>query len=334
MPEIDLETEDGRMEALRRMLTIRHFDQTAGDRFADGEIPGFVHLYIGEEAVAVGSCSALEDGDYITSTHRGHGHCIAKGLDPQIMMAELYGKSEGYCNGKGGSMHIADVDVGMLGANGIVGAGPPLGAGAAMTIKFQGLDKVALSFCGDGGVAQGQFHESVNLASTWDLPLIVMIENNQYGEATPVDKQHNIENLSDTAAAHNIPGVTVDGMDVTAVYEAVTEARKRARAGEGPSMIEAETYRYRGHYEGDTQPYRDKSEVEEWKKRDPIKNFKNRLIERDELTEEEFEELDQEVASTIEDAVENAKQAPDPSPGEAYTDMFAEPVPEIEQFAP
>ncbi|MDS0220561.1 thiamine pyrophosphate-dependent dehydrogenase E1 component subunit alpha [Haloarcula sp. S1AR25-5A] len=333
MADYTLATDDGRLEALRRMLLIREFDTTAGEYFADGEIPGFVHLYIGEEAVGVGACSALEPDDYIASTHRGHGHCIAKGLDPKLMMAELFGKQDGYCNGKGGSMHIADVDSGMLGANGIVGAGPPMATGAALTIDYKDLDKIALGFLGDGAVAQGQVHETINMASTWDLPAIFLVENNQYGEGTPVEQQHNVEHLSDTAQAYDIPGVTVDGMDVTAVAEAVEEARKRARAGDGPTFIEAETYRYRGHYEGDEQPYRTKEEIEQWKERDAIESFKQRLIDRGELTESEFEELQSEVEATIADAVDYAQDADMPDPGEAYEDMFGEQVPEIEQFA-
>jgi pyruvate dehydrogenase E1 component alpha subunit len=333
MTGYDLESVDGRIEALRRMLTIRAFDEMAGERFADGEIPGFVHLYIGEEAVGVGACAALDEDDYIASTHRGHGHCIAKGLDPKHMMAELYGKADGYCNGKGGSMHIADVDAGMLGANGIVGAGPPMATGAALSIDYQDRGQVAVGFLGDGAVAQGQVHEAVNLASTWDLPAIFVIENNQYGEGTPVEKQHNVDSLSDTAAAHDIPGITVDGMDVTAVAEAVGEARERARAGDGPTFVEAETYRYRGHYEGDEQVYRDDEEVERWRDRDPIESFKRRLIERGELTDDEFEEMQAEVEATIDDALDYAKEAPHPEPSEAYEDMFAESVPEIEAFA-
>jgi pyruvate dehydrogenase E1 component alpha subunit len=333
MPAIDLETEDGRNEALRRMYTIRRFDETAAEHFADGEIPGFVHLYVGEEAVGVGACAALEDDDYITSTHRGHGHCIAKGLDPTVMMAELFGKREGYCNGKGGSMHIADVDAGMLGANGIVGAGPPLGTGAALTIDQKGEDRVALSFGGDGSVAQGQFFEAANLASTWDLPVVFLIENNQYGEGTPVGEQHNVDNLSDTAAAYDIPGITVDGMDVVAVNEAVAEARERARDGEGPTFIEAETYRYHGHFEGDEELYRDSAEVEHWRGRDPIDAFAERLMDRGELSEEGFEEMKDEVEATIEEAIEHAHSSTDPEPEEAYDDMFDEEVPDITAFA-
>ncbi|WP_435348915.1 thiamine pyrophosphate-dependent dehydrogenase E1 component subunit alpha [Haloarchaeobius sp. HRN-SO-5] len=333
MVTFNLDSEEGRREVLTRMLTIREFDSTAGDLFADGEIPGFVHLYIGEEAVAVGACASLDDDDYITSTHRGHGHCIAKGLDPKYMMAELLGSSEGYCNGKGGSMHIADVDAGMLGANGIVGAGPPIATGAALTADRNDEDRVALAFFGDGAVAQGQVHEAINLAATWDLPAVFLNENNQFGEGTPVDKQHNVENLSETAEAYGIPGFTVDGMDVTAVGEAVEEARERALSGEGPTFIEAETYRFRGHFEGDPQPYRDDSDIDVWRKRDPIESFKDRLIERGELTQEEFDNLSAEVEATIADAVDYARDAPQPEPEDAYEDMFDVSPPEIEQFA-
>lgn len=334
MPVIDIQTEGGRMEALRRMKLIREHEERAGELFADGELPGFVHLYIGEEAVAVGACGALEEEDYITSTHRGHGHCIAKGLDPKNMIAELYGKEEGYCKGKGGSMHIADVDANMLGANGIVGAGPPIAAGAAWSGQYLDEDRVAVGFFGDGAVAQGQVHEALNLAATWDLPGIFVIENNQYGEGTPVEKQHNIEDLSQTAEAYGIPGFTVDGMDVTAVFEAVSEARDRALDGEGPTIIEAETYRYRGHFEGDHQPYRDESEIDEWReKNDPIDNFKQRLMDRDELTEEEFVELESEIEAKITDAVEFAQEADYPDKRLAYEDMYADQVPEIDHFA-
>ncbi|WP_144921219.1 thiamine pyrophosphate-dependent dehydrogenase E1 component subunit alpha [Halorubrum salsamenti] len=333
MTLISMKDSDGREEALRRMLLIREFDSTAGDLFADGDIPGFVHLYIGEEAVAVGACAALDEEDFITSTHRGHGHCIAKGLDPRRMMAELLGKRDGYCNGKGGSMHIADVDANMLGANGIVGAGPPLAAGAALTCQYHDEDRVALAFLGDGAVAQGQIHEAINLAATWDLPAVFLVENNHFGEGTPVEEQHNVENLSETAESYNIPGFTVDGMDVTAVNEAVEEARKRAIAGDGPTFIEAETYRYRGHFEGDPQPYRTEEDVERWQQRDPIDAFTEQLIDRGELAESELDDLRAEVEAEIEEAVEFAREADEPTPEEAYDDMFGEPVPEIERFA-
>ncbi|SFL00678.1 pyruvate dehydrogenase E1 component alpha subunit [Halogranum rubrum] len=333
MVAIDIESEEGQREALRRMLTIRAFDTKAGDLFGDGELPGFVHLYIGEEAVAVGACSALEEEDYITSTHRGHGHCIAKGLEPEQMMSELYGKRDGYCNGKGGSMHIADVDAGMLGANGIVGAGPPLATGAALTSHLRGEDTVALAFFGDGAVAQGQIHEAINIAATWKLPAIFLVENNQFGEGTPVEKQHNVQHLSETAEAYNIPGFTVDGMDVTAVFEAVREARKRALNGEGPTFIEADTYRYRGHFEGDQQPYRTKEDVAIWQDRDAIESFKQKLIDAGTITEAEFDEMESEIHDRIEQAAADAKEAPYPDPSEAYEDMFSATVPEINEFA-
>lgn len=334
MTSIDIQTETGRREALRRMLTIRTFEETAGDLFADGEIPGFVHLYIGQEAVAVGACGALADEDYITSTHRGHGHCIAKGLTPERMMAELAGSSEGFCNGKGGSMHIADVEANMLGANGIVGAGPPIATGAGLKIHLSDEDRVALAFFGDGALAQGQVHEAMNLATTWGLPTVFVIENNQYGEGTPVENQHSIETLSKHAEAYDIPGITVDGMDVRAVFDAVQSARQRALDGDGPTLIEAETYRYRGHFEGDPQEYRDEEEVERWQREhDPIESFKHQLMDREELDDAEFDDLVREIESTIDEAVEYARDAPMPDPEEAYEDMFATVVPEIEQFA-
>lgn len=313
---------------------IREFEKTAEERFLDGEIPGFVHPYTGQEAVAVGVCGALDSEDYITSTHRGHGHCLAKELTPRHMMAELYGKRDGYCNGKGGSMHIADVDAGMLGANGIVGAGTPLATGAALSIQYTGDTRIALSFCGDGAIAQGQFHEAINMAATWDLPVVIVVENNRWGEGTPVEKQHNVEDLTDTAAAYGIPGVAVDGTDVIEVWESAKDARERARDGRGPTFIEAETCRYRGHFVGDEEVYRSEDEVERWRsEKDPIDNFKDLLIDRDELTMEMFETIRSEVEETIEESVTYARNAPEPDPAEAYEDMFDEPVPEFREFA-
>lgn len=330
---LESSTAGGRETIMRRMLTIREFDSKAGETYEDGDIPGFVHLYIGQEACAVGACAALGDNDYITSTHRGHGHCIAKGLDPKHMMAELYGKAAGYCNGKGGSMHIADVEAGMLGANGIVGAGVPLATGAALSIDRTGEDRVALSFFGDGAMAQGQVHEGMNLAATWDLPAIFFIENNKYGEGTPAEVQHNIDKLSESAASYGIPGVTIDGMDVLEVAETVAEARERAVQGEGPTLIEAETYRYSGHSEGDPQDYRTEEEVERWRQeRDPIVSFKETLQERDELTEEEFESMREDVKAEIEAAIEFAQDAAQPDPEKAYEDMFDVRPPEIDRY--
>ncbi|WP_251329708.1 thiamine pyrophosphate-dependent dehydrogenase E1 component subunit alpha [Haloplanus pelagicus] len=333
MATLDMTAPSDRRQALRRMLLIREFERAVRDNFADGEIPGFVHLYLGQEAVAVGACAALTDDDYVTSTHRGHGHCLAKGMDERRLMAELYGRSEGYCRGKGGSMHAADLDEGMLGAQPIVGAGVPLATGAGLTAQLHDRDWVGLSFFGDGAVAEGQVHESINLAATWDLPAIYVIENNLYSEGMTFEKQHNVDDLADSAAAYGIPGVVVDGMDVEAVYEAVTEARERAARGDGPTLIEAKTYRYRGHYEGDPEPYRTQAEVDEWREnRDAIDTFAARLREEDIIDEGDREEMEAAVKADIEAAIEYARDAPFPDPEEAYDDVFVEPNPDVEYF--
>ena len=262
------------LDMYRKMLLIRYHDTKAGELYDSKKVVGYLHLYVGEEAVAVGACSCLEKTDYITSTHRGHGHCIAKGCDPKFMMAELYGKKTGYCKGKGGSMHIADIDLGMLGANGIVGGGPPLACGSALSAKVRGTDQVTLCFIGDGGTNQGTFHEALNLASIWDLPVVFIVENNLYAEATPQSYHQKIRDIAVRAAAYNIPGEVVDGNDVLAVYETVGKAVKRARNGEGPTLIECKTYRYFGHNAGDDDlKYRTVEEVEEWKKKDAISGW-------------------------------------------------------------
>lgn len=326
MSSIDLDTEAGQREALERMLLIRRFEERTRDLFADGELPGFVHLYIGQEAVAVGATGALASEDYVASTHRGHGHCLAKGLDPERMFAELYGRRGGYCNGKGGSMHIADLESNMLGANGIVGSGVPIAAGAALTSVVTDAGRVALVFLGDGAVAAGQVHEALNLAATWDLPQIVVIENNRYGEGTPVDRQHNIDRLSDMAGSYGVPGETIDGQDVRAVYRAITGAAERARTGDGPTLIEAETYRYRGHFEGDPEPYRDDAEVERWRaERDPIARYRADLIDDGVLTEDAFDSLDDDVTDRIDEAATAAAAAAEPDPTAAYEDVYADP---------
>jgi pyruvate dehydrogenase E1 component alpha subunit len=244
------------VEQLRQMILIREFETRVSTLFENNELPGFVHLYVGQEAVGVGACSVLGEDDYITSTHRGHGHAIAKGLDPDRMMAELFGKEMGYCGGKSGSMHIADVDRGMLGANGIVGAGPPLAVGAGQSIRRRGEDSVCLSFFGEGAMAEGQVHEAMNLAGVRDLPVVFVCENNQYGEMTPADEQHHTEGFLARGDVYGMPSEAVDGMDVRDVYDATSRAVERARAGEGPSLLVCETYRYRGHYEGDPTTYR------------------------------------------------------------------------------
>jgi len=314
------------------MLEMRAFDEKVGELFESGQLPGFVHLYLGQEAVGAGALAALETDDYILSTHRGHGHAIAKGLDPQRVMAELYGKAGGYCGGKGGSMHIADPGSGMLGANGIVGAGVPLAAGAALQSQYADAGRVALAFIGEGAVAQGQVHEAVNLAATWDLPLIVLIENNQYSEATPVEREFNVEDLSEIAGSYGIPGRTIDGMDVEAVYETVLQAAERARGGAGPTVVEAKTYRYRGHFEGDPEPYRDAAEVEAWRERDPIESFRERLLAADELTDEAYEAFEAEARDRIERAATDAGDADHPDPDRAFEHVFTKPVPEIQAF--
>jgi len=282
-----------------------------------------VHLYVGEEAVATGACANLRKDDYITSTHRGHGHLISKGGDLKLMMAELFGRRTGYCKGKGGSMHIADVELGILGANGIVGGGFPIAVGAGFTVKYKGTDQVAACFFGDGSSNQGTFHEALNMASIWKLPVVFINENNFYGISLSQRRSMNVPDVAARAAAYNIPGVVVDGNDVLAVYEAVQEAVKRARAGEGPTLIECKTYRYRGHFEGDPTVYRPEEEVQEWKKKDPIPRFEEKLAQMGIMTEEQMKQVREEIASKIEEAVQFAEESPWPSPEEVLEDVYA-----------
>jgi len=310
------------IEMYRTMVRIRTFEEKALKGFEAGDIGG-VHLYIGEEATATGACANLRPDDYITSTHRGHGHLIAKGGKTDRMMAELYGKKTGYNKGKGGSMHIADVDIGILGANGIVGAGIPIATGAALSAQMRGTDQVAICFFGDGAANTTRFHEGINLASIWKLPVVYVIENNQYAESTPISYAVNIANLADRAAAYGIPGVTVDGNDVLAVYEAVGEAVARARRGEGPTLVECKTYRHRGHFEGDQQTYKTKKEIEEWMKKDPIPRFRKKLIEMGVLTEKEADEIVRAMLKEMDEAVKFAKESPLPAPEEALEDVYA-----------
>lgn len=333
MSTTDLHTEAGRREALRRMLLIREFEDRVAEVFADNEIPGFVHLSQGQEASAVGSNFALEEGDYVTGTHRAHGHSLAAGLGADRLMAELYGKETGYCYGRGGSMHVADPENGMLGAQPIVGASVPLATGAAITAQLEDDEFVAMGVTGDGAVAAGQVHEAINLAATWELPIVFLIENNLYSEGMTFDEQHNVEDLADMAASYGIPGEVVDGQDVEAVYETVLDARDRALSGDGPTLIEAKTYRYRGHFEGDPEPYRDEAEIEDWREnRDPIDRFAASLQERDELDDEELEGLRSSVQAEIDEAITFARESDEPDPNAAYNEVFAEPVPEIETF--
>ncbi len=305
-----------------RMRLIRAFEDRVADLFAAGKLPGFVHLYAGEEAIAVGVCAHLTDRDYITSTHRGHGHCIAKGVDVNAMMAELYGKATGACKGKGGSMHIADVDKGMLGANGIVGGGGPLACGSGLTAKVLGTDQVTVCFYGDGAAEQGTMHESMNLASIWKLPVIFVCENNLYAESTPWTYHGATKSFADRATAYNMPGVLVDGSDVFAVYEAAGEAVARARRGDGPTLIEARAFRYYGHFQGDAMTYRTEEEVASYRARDPIAQFRKRVLERGLVSEDELAEIDARVAQAIDEAVRYAEESPYPAPEECLTDVY------------
>jgi pyruvate dehydrogenase E1 component alpha subunit len=311
------------IDMYRGMLRIRYFEDRVKDLFAGGEIPGFVHLYLGEEAVAVGACSALEVDDYITSTHRGHGHILAKGGEMKYMMAELFGKATGYNKGKGGSMHIAWPKLGILGANGIVGAGIPIATGAALSAKYRKSGQVAICFFGDGAASEGTFHESVNIASAFHLPVVYVCENNLYGVGTRQSDVRNIDNIADRAVGYGIPGLIVDGNDVMAVYESVSEAVKRARKGEGPSLIECMTYRWRTHFEGEPDTYRPPEEVKAWLKREPIEPYKRKLIDQGVLNEAEAEQIEKDVLHELEEAVAFARESPLPDPETALTGLWA-----------
>jgi len=305
-----------------RMRLIREFENRASALFAAGRIPGFVHLYAGEEAIAVGICAHLSDRDFITSTHRGHGHCIAKGVDLNEMTAELFGKASGSCKGKGGSMHIADVNKGMLGANGIVGAGGPLACGSALMAKQKGTDQVTICFFGDGAAEQGTMHESMNLAAIWKLPVIFVCENNGYAQTTPAHYHCAAKDIADRATAYNIPGFTVDGTDIFAVHEAAGEAIARARRGEGPSLLECKTFRFYGHFEGDNLSYRTEDEKARNQARDPIEAFKKRILERGLLSGPEMADIDARAAQSIEAAVKFAEESPYPALEELLTDVY------------
>jgi acetoin:2,6-dichlorophenolindophenol oxidoreductase subunit alpha len=325
---VDTSTQTAQIDAAKlldmyeRMVQIRVFEDLAGKHFADGLVPGFVHLYAGEEAVAVGVCSHLTDRDYITSTHRGHGHCIAKGVDMDGMVAELMGKATGTCKGKGGSMHIADVHKGMLGANGIVGAGLPLATGAALTAKTLGTGGVAVCFFGDGASNQGTFHEALNLAAIWNLPAVFVCENNGYAESTPVHYHCSTTDIANRAAGYEMPGIVVDGLDLFAVYEAAGEAIARARRGEGPSLIEAKTYRYYGHFQGDMVTYRTDEELNRFKQRDAIQHVRSFAISHNLATGEQLDAIDERTRAHLERAWAEAKAAPWPEESELLTDVY------------
>jgi pyruvate dehydrogenase E1 component alpha subunit len=315
-------------EELKRMLldmhTIRAFEERAEQLYALGKVHGTMHLSIGQEATAVGASNAMEDGDYLLNHHRGHGHCMAWGSSAERMMAEFMGKETGYCRGRGGSMHIADVDSNNLGANGIVAGGVPIAVGVGLSIKMRRTSQVCLVIFGDGAANEGAFHESMNMASIWNLPVIYLCENNQYAMSMPYQKAFNIEKISERAAAYGIPGVTVDGNDVLAVYQAVSEAAARARRGEGPSLIESVTYRYKGHSKSDKQAYRTREEVRDWQEnRDPITRFTTLLVMAGVITEAEGAAMRDQGVAIIDRAVEFSENSPDPNVADLLEGVYA-----------
>jgi len=320
MPQLK---KDMLLDMLERMLQIRHFEQQVDKFYMEGKVHGTGHLYIGMEAIAVGSIFAISQDDLITSTHRGHGHCIAKGADLSRMMAELLGKKTGYCKGKGGSMHIADIEKGNLGANGIVGGGIAIATGAALTVKQTCSGQVVLCFFGDGAINQGLFHEAANMASIWSLPIIYICENNQYGMGFPVKKAVNIQKLSDRAAAYGIKGLTIDGNDVIGVHDTIKDLTSSVRKMSGPVLLECVSYRWKGHSRMDAERYRTKQEVEEWKKKCPIKRLQKYLTDSAIATEKELQAIEKKVEGQIAQAVDFAVNSPFPDKNEAMTDIYA-----------
>jgi len=311
------------LDMYRQMLTIRFFEEKVFELYGQNLVPGTIHLYAGEEAVAVGVCANLRRDDYITSTHRGHGHCIAKGARLDKTMAEILGRKTGYCKGKGGSMHIADFSIGMLGATAVVGAGIPIATGAGLSIRLRGTDQVAVCFFGDGASNQGTFHEGINLAAVWRLPVVFVCENNLYAMGTRQTRVMLIENIADRAAGYGIPGIVVDGNDVLAVFEAARVAVERARRGEGPSLLECKTYRLKGHSRFDPAAYRPKNEVNEWLKKDVIARFQARLVETGIITEDEVQRTIERAKNDVEEATKFALESSFPEPIEALDDVYA-----------
>jgi pyruvate dehydrogenase E1 component alpha subunit len=298
---------------LREMYVIRFFEEMVDDLFARGLVHGTMHLSVGQEASAVGSISALDHHDYILSTHRGHGHCIAKGADLNLMMAEFLGKETGYCRGRGGSMHIADMEGRNLGANGVVGGGIPLAVGVGLTLQMRRGDEIVMGFFGDGAANQGSFHEAMNMAAIWSLPVVYVCENNQYGMSMSTTRAFKIEHIAQRAASYGMPGVTVDGNDVLAVYDAASEAVSRARAGDGPTLVECLTYRWKGHSKSDQELYRTKEEVKTWKNKDPIRRFRGLLVDEGVINREEDAEIEEAAKRIIDEALEFAQASPEPA---------------------
>lgn len=309
---------------LKKMIEIRCFEEKVLELYSKGQITGMCHVCIGEEATAVGACAAIAEDDYITSTHRGHGHLLAKGGKLGAMMAELFGKETGYCKGRGGSMHMADVSLGHLGANGIVGAGIPIGCGAALAIKYKQKNQVVLSFFGDAATNQGVFHESLNMAAIWKLPVVFVCENNLYAVSTPVSDTCPTRNIADKADAYGIGKMIVDGMDVLAVKEAADEAVRTAREGKGPTFIECKTYNFQGHGTSDDRPYRTKQEEELWQQKCPIKMLKEKLLEGKVISNDEYLQLVEEARSIIDEAVKFAQDSPYPEPASVEEYVFTE----------
>jgi len=306
----------------RKMVTVRQFETMAGEHFAAGEIPGFIHLSIGQEASSVGVCSCLETDDYVVTTHRGHGHMIAKGADLKRMTAELYGKKDGYCKGKGGSMHIADFNIGFLGANGVVAGGLPIITGAGLSIKLRKTNQVAVAFFGDGASNRGPVHEAMNMAAIWKLPVIFVVENNRYASTTPMEYACSVGDLCTRAAGYGMPGEKVDGNDVLAVRHAMTAAVKRARNGEGPTFLENMTYRMKGHFEGDQQKYRTTQEIDTWRGKDPIVRFARILTDEGILSDEKADQIHTAVRAELGEALAFAHNSPLPEPEDALTDVY------------
>lgn len=311
------------LEMYRRMVRIREFELAAMDVFKRGLIKGTVHPYIGEEASGVGVCMALRQDDLISGTHRSHGHNIAKGAEAKRMMAEIFGKETGYCKGRGGSMHIAAFDTGSLGALAVVGSGIPIAVGAALGFKLQGKDSVAVPFTGDGGTNTGNFHEGLNMAAVWNLPVVFVVENNKYAVSTRVDQVVKIADLSQRAKSYGVPGVRVDGFDVQAVYDAAVEAVARARSGAGPTLLVTECYRIEGHYAGEPEVYRSRDEVNEQRKHDPIPYFARCLIERNVATQKNIDDINSAIQQEMLDAIEYAKESPQPDPATAMDYIYA-----------
>ena len=311
-------------ELFSTMALIRAFETSVAQLYKDGEIPGFVHTSLGQEAVAAGVCTALGPDDYLATTHRGHGHCLAKGVDVDGMMAELFARAEGICGGKGGSMHVADPSRGVLGANAIVGASLPLAVGAALSSKLRGQGRVAVAFFGEGAVNQGAFHESVNLAAIWDLPVLLVCENNIYAEFSDSRRMTRVPSVVERSAGHGVEGRAVDGNDVEAVYAAAREAAERCRAGEGPLLIEAETYRWHGHYEGDAQRYKPEEESAAWRDQDPLAVHARRLVERGEATREELDAIEASQRERVDASIARARSLAPPEPEEAFAHVFGD----------